>query len=351
MTHPLQRFGILVICIALASGCITTSGEVAKARDEGIQMGQAMAKPRAEGDYQWQLVKRPTAVRGGVVIPEHDEWVLFQGGKTQPAAYMIPPPASATQVVDKAGPSTAQAESQEPKGADLPPSAPAPPPDQQVITKESPAPVGKTTGKGSLSALFIDAAFQGKTRDLILDKEITYEDLTDLAVKLQGHFGCYVDVVDGRLSFAEVKEQLYETGFATDDIAKGLKDNLNHPQAKAIVNRAAGTIAVTDDMKGHTNLQREIQARNDQYTQYRYEIILIQGGKAVSTAEGVVAAAQPARFTEGGGITLAIKGRQMMASVVYGRYPDMVTGIINKEGGEVESRRDDLQMKVRFSKK
>lgn len=347
----LTKILLVLATVVFLTSCALQS-EVQRAKEEGIRMGQTLSKPQPDAAYQWQLVKMPAVVRGGSVIPEHEEWLLMQGGRTQAMPYMIPsqavpPPVIEEKVVTISKTRTGKGD----KAAAAEYSTlPVDYTDHEVITKHQIVPA-KSTGKGNISVLFPEAVFNGKTRDLVLGKDIQYYDLEDIAAKLQAYLNVYVEVTDGILTLSEIKELTFDTGFATEEIAKSLKDAMDHPEAKAYVNKTAGTITVTDNVKGHDNIRKEIAARTDQYQQYHYKVSLTQGEKLVSSAEGNVSAANPIRFTESGGITLAVRGKQISVSALFSKYPDMVTEIISREGGEIEAKRDELELKLKLSRK
>ena len=346
-----------VICFSLSSCAFHNQEVVNQAMLEGMKMGSKMARSQ-EGEYSWQLVKVPATVRGGVMIPEHDEHVLVRAGEGPTMPYMIPPSKNDD------GMNTSEKRSAKIENvnlyaslttaATLPPvrastaeAVPALPVDaQQIITKS------KMTqkGPGTLSQLFPSAIFNGKTKDLQLDREISFYNMEDLKQILMGRLDIFVDFSENTIIFSDIKEIVYETGFFTEDLAKDLKELLNNPDAKAVVNKTAGVITVYDDPKGHANVSREVQAKKDQYIQYAYKLVLKQGNKTISAAEGDVSPASPARFADGG-IILELRGQQGMAKISFAKYPDIVTGYISREGGDLTATRDDFRLDVNFRKK
>lgn len=204
--------------------------------------------------------------------------------------------------------------------------------------------------RGMLKDLFPDAVFNGKTADIILEREIEFDNLADLAASLQAELGVFVDMTPTGLIFSDLREITYETGFVTDEIALEIKNILTHPDSKASVNKAAKTITLIDNVKGHGNITTEITSRQGKYRQYRYRIDLQESGKSISQAAGAVSAAIPVQFAPDGGISLSLSGDKALVTAVYPKYPDRLQGIIETKGGVLESSRDSLKLTITLTR-
>ena len=367
LKRALQPVGGLFLVLSLFSCTpFTSHGEVKQTMLEGTTSG-SKTSTQQENAYTWQLVKVPATVRGGVMIPEHEEWVLVKAGDGPTMPFMIPPTSKEygkevreeKPVVKKESSPHAPVEALPLLAANA--AAPGPQPSGQVeppysgqVVAEARQVITKSKathkGPGPLGEVFPTAIFNGKTKEVVLDREISFYDLDELAQKLRDSLNIFVEVSDNSLIFSDMKEISYETGFFTEELAKDLKGLLNNPDSHAVVNKTAGIITVYDDPKGHANIGREVQAKKDQYTQYSYRLTLKQGNKTISTAEGDVSPVFPARFADGG-ITLEFRGKQGVAKVSFSKYPDIVTGFIEREGGDLTATRDEFRLDVNFRKK
>lgn len=206
-----------------------------------------------------------------------------------------------------------------------------------------------STGKGLLRDLFPDAVFKGNTAGLMLDRDIPFISLAELASALQSHLSVFVEATDNGLVFSDLKEVVYQTGFVTEELAADIKSVLSHTDSRISVNRAARTITLLDNLQGHRNISMEIASRQKKYRPYTYKVELFDAGKSISSAVGAVSGAFPVQFAPDGGVSLSLAGDKVLITAIYPKYPDRLQGIIETKGGVVEAQRDSMKLRITLS--